>query len=92
MKLKDQLANLIKKYDVSSSHLSRETGIPSSTLSDWLAGSSPKNLEQLKKLANYFKVSIDYLCFGESHISEFEQYKNEINAGVYEVILRRVKK
>jgi hypothetical protein len=49
-------------------------------------------LEQLKKLANYFKVSIDYLCFGESHISEFEQYKNEINAGVYEVILRRVKK
>lgn len=64
MNLKDQLAFLIKKNVISSSHLSRETAIPSSTISDWLAGSSSKNLDQLKGMANYFNVTIDYLCFG----------------------------
>lgn len=92
MHLKEQLEHLIKQYGINVSNLSKFSGVPNSTISDWLGGSNPKNISQVKKVADYFDVSIDYLCFGEiKQQTEINQYKDEINAGVFEVVLRRIK-
>lgn len=70
-------------------------GISVKTLHNWLSDQKPKDLEQVKKVADFFQISIDSLCFGEgikSTQEAIENYRDEINAGVFEVVLRRVKK
>lgn len=57
--------------------------------------SQKKNLDQTRAVASVFGLSIEELCYGEkpeiskTGLSEFE---DEINAGIFEVVLRRVKK
>ena len=41
--------------------ISKDTGIPQSTLSDWKLGKSDLKLDKLKILANYFGVDISEL-------------------------------
>lgn len=79
---------------MNASDLSKKVGISKSTISDWLAGSSPKNIIQVKAVADFFDCSIEFLCFSESEKdqSPINQYNDEINAGIFEVVLRRVKK
>ena len=40
--------------------VSKATGIPQSTFSDWKSGRSKPKLEKLKLIADYFEVSVDY--------------------------------
>ena len=40
--------------------VSLETGIPKSTFSEWKAGRSNPKIEKLKKIADYFGVTVDY--------------------------------
>lgn len=96
MVLKSILKKLIKEKGLSVAHLSRSSKVPLQTLHGWLNGSEPKSLKQVKAVADYLKVDLDYLCFGiqpkrESKF-EFQEFQDEINAGVFEVVLRRVKK
>lgn len=93
MILSRQLKNLLKDRDVTVAQLARATMISAKTLYQWLNGQSPKNLIQVRKVADYFKVTIDYLAFGvlQKNNSELTDYKTEINAGVFEVILRKQK-
>ena len=81
---------------MTASQLSRLTGVAQTTLSEWLAGSTPKDLRKVKKVADHFEITIDELCFGTGAKSKansvIEAYEDEINAGVFEVLLRRVKK
>jgi len=93
MNLKEQLSELLLQRHMSAAELSKEIGIPKSTISDWLSGTSPRNIAHVKKVADYFEVSLDYICFGEtSKQNEINEYQDEINAGVFEVVLRRIKK
>ncbi|MBF0361971.1 MAG: helix-turn-helix transcriptional regulator [Oligoflexia bacterium] len=107
MELKNILKKLIKERDTSIAKVSRTTKIPSKTIYNWLSGSEPKSFLQVKRVADYFEVSLDYLCFGiePNKIHEgnsvtsrgmssetIERYNDEINAGVFEVVLRRIKK
>ena len=66
MHLDKQLKALLKEYGINTLKLSKLSGAPNSTFSDWLGGSSPKNISQVKIIADYFSVSIDFLCFGEN--------------------------
>lgn len=83
----------MREKDVTSAQVSRATGISKQTLSNWLNGIPAKNVVQLKKVADYFGVSVDYLCFGEEEKKKeiFKEYENEIKAGIFEVVLRKVK-
>ena len=97
MKLKSNLRDVLYKREMSASELARATKLPKQTINDWLNGSSPKNLNQLKIVADYFGVSIDQLVFGEAQqvkpMNAIEEFvDNEIYAGKYEVILRRIVK
>ncbi len=90
MKLKEQLEYYLVIKGISASRLSKLSGVSKSTISDWLSGTNPRNISQVKKVADVFGVSLDELCFGK--IENIKNYQDEINAGVFEVVLRRIKK
>jgi len=93
MQLKTILKRLIKEKGLTITGLSRTTKVPLQTLHGWLQGSEPKSLRQVKAVADQLDVDLDYLCFGiESKNETFSTFKDEINAGIFEVVLRRVKK
>ena len=93
MTLNKQLKTLLKEKDITIAQLARATKISAKTLYQWLNGQSPKNLVQVRKVADYFAVTIDYLAFGiiQKNNLELIDFKNEFNAGVFEVILRKQK-
>lgn len=99
MRLKDNLRELIKANGITVAHLSRATKIPLQTIHGWLSGVEPRSLKQVKIIADYFSVSIDELCFEvphkkrkDSRKNKIEEFQDEINAGTFEVVLRRIKK
>lgn len=94
VKLQETLRKLISSNGITITHLSRATKVPLQTMHGWLQGVAPKNISQVKKVADYFKITIDELCFGTKVKSDkdfLNKFENEINAGVFEVVLRRVK-
>lgn len=56
---------LCEKNGVTPYKVGKETGIATSTLSDWKNGKSTPKQNKLKLLADYFKVSVDYLMTGK---------------------------
>lgn len=50
---------------VKDADVARETGITKSTFTDWKNGRSIPGNEKMKKIADYFSVSLDYLLTGE---------------------------
>ena len=64
-KLRHILKSLLSENKLTASELSRKTEVSKQVLSDWLAGVKPRNIEQVKAVAEYFRISMDYLCFGE---------------------------
>lgn len=65
MKLEDVLSKLLEKNHMSLSDLSRVTKIQVSTLHGWTNVVNTKNISQLIVKADFFSLSLDYLCFGE---------------------------
>ncbi len=55
---------LLRANDTSVYRVSKETGIPASTFSDWKTGRSTPKAEKLKKIARFFDVSLEYLLDG----------------------------
>lgn len=91
--LSKNLKRLLNERDMTVAELSRATSIAPQTLNNWLSGQEPRSLLQLGKVAKYFSVSVDFLAYGvKDHKSPIQQFHDEINAGVFEVVLRRVKK
>lgn len=58
-------AELRDRYGLSDYAVSKGTGVGRSTLSDWKTGKHIPNRENLKKIADFFSVTIDYLMSGE---------------------------
>lgn len=59
--------NLCKKTRVKPSNVAVETDIPVGSITAWKKGTEP-NTKALKRIANYFNVSIDYLLGREDQI------------------------
>lgn len=56
----EKFAKLLAQKGVSAYAVSKATGIPRSTFSDWKAGRSVPKAMKLKKIAEYFCVNVDY--------------------------------
>ena len=69
---------LLKERNVTAYRVSKETGITQSTLSDWKRGRSTPKSENMKKIADYFGISIDYLMTGKEQ-NDKEPRVNPIN-------------
>lgn len=68
---------------VKDSHVAAATGVGKSTFSDWKKGRSTPKQEKLKKIADYFEVSIEYLMTGEdasvsNEDDELREYLEEL--------------
>ena len=96
--LNSHLKQLLKRKDMTVAQLSRATAIPPQTLNNWLSGQEPRKLSQVKIVADYFGVSLDELLYKieipeqRKINTDIREFSEEINAGIFEVVLRRVKK
>lgn len=61
---------LCQERGVNASGVCRDTGIQKNTISQWKTGKTNLKADKLKKLADYFGVSIDYLMTGEGSEKE----------------------
>lgn len=61
---------LLQKYDLTAYKVSKETGITQSTLSDWKRGRSTPKTENMKKIADYLGVTVEYLMTGKESNAE----------------------
>jgi len=94
IKIKTILKKLLHEHDITAAQLGRACKIPPQTINNWLSGQEPRSLNQIKAVADHFNVSVDYLVYGkeEKKKEPIEELREEINAGIFEVVLRRVKK
>ena len=69
IKIIDQL---LKKNDISDAFLIKECLLNHSALYHWRKGVARPTFDALVKIADYFKVSLDYLCDRETPQSEIQ--------------------
>lgn len=94
IKFKIILKKLLQEHDLTAAQLARACKIPPQTINNWLAGQEPRSLIQIRKVADYFEISVDYLVYGQEKIKKelISEYNDEINTGVFEVVLRRIRR
>lgn len=102
MKLGATLTKLLKEKRLTIRKLASITGINHQTLSEWKVDRTPRNMNDVKKVAKALDVTFHYLMFGEeeetSQESLLRQYmeskgeKGEILFGEFEVVLRPLRK
>lgn len=63
------LCELMQKRGVSSYKLAKKIGVHVSTVTNWKEGNSPK-IEHLKKVADYFGVTVDDLLSDNQSTTE----------------------
>ena len=98
MNLRKQLLLYIEARDITASQLARKAGVPKQTVSRWLGGQSPKDISQVKSVADVLKTSVDNLCFG-SGLEKASEKTTDLStligdewvSGLFEVKLRRIK-
>jgi transcriptional regulator with XRE-family HTH domain len=92
MNLKKQLKLYLANKGLTASELSRISGVPKQSLSDWLAGSSPRDIRTVKKVADALEVTLDHLVFGDGvAVLQESVPANEWMSGIYEVKFRKIK-
>ncbi len=58
-------ARLLNQRNLKAADVCRGTGLPSSLFSEWKRGKSTPKADKMKKIADFFEVSVDYLLNGE---------------------------
>ena len=94
LQFRKNLKELIIQKGVTIVFLSQTTKIPLQTIHGWLSGTSPRNLYQLKILAEYFEISIHTLCFekiDDKKKIEIDVLEDIIASGKFEIILKKIK-
>ena len=89
MKLKEMLRLQLKEKGITATALSKKSGVPLQTLNNWLAGTKPRDFNQVKATADILGVTLDYLVYG----NEVKNLKPEdlVSFGSFDVFLRRNK-
>lgn len=89
IQLADSLKRLMTERNLTVSSISRKTGINKSTIHNYCNGVVPRNLPQLKKLAELFEISLTDLIFNTEKVPN-PKNKNQNLEGKYEVIIRKI--
>ena len=56
---------LLQKHNITAYKVAKETGVTQTALSNWKSGRSTPTTKTLKKIADYFGVTVDYLMTGK---------------------------
>lgn len=62
----DRLDDVLKQKDWTMTDLARDMGIPSRTLTSWMRKTRVPKIDAIWFLADYLKISIDYLIGREN--------------------------
>lgn len=90
------LQALLLERNLSVRKLAKDISLPHKTVNEWIGNFArmPREPEVVRKIADYFNVSVHFLLFGEedprSSISDFLE-KTELHAGLYEITIKKVK-
>lgn len=79
-------SKLLHDYGVTPYKVSKETGVSQSTLSDWKLGKVTPKSDTMKKIADYFGVSIDYLMTGKEADDKDPQLKPKDEKDIKEIL------
>jgi transcriptional regulator with XRE-family HTH domain len=97
MFLKNQLRFHLERHGMTASALAKKSGVPKQSISGWLAGSNPRDVRQIKRVADILNVSVDNLLFGngqdkdKQRVTELEAFAGDgWISGLFEIRLRRV--
>ena len=63
--------SLLEKNNLKNSDVAKATGISNMTLSDWKHGKSTPKSDKLKKIADFFHVSLTFLMTGKEPEPDF---------------------
>lgn len=99
MNLKKQLKLYLELRDMTAAQLARKASVAKQSISGWLAGSNPRDVRQIKRVASVLGISVDHLMFGDGKDQQAEK-TIELDAlmgdgwisGIFEVKFRRVRK
>ena len=84
MAIADKYLQLLEERNVKTAEVSRKTGIPYSTLNEWSKGKTKKiSGENLKKLAAYFDVPVDYFYTNVSDQTELKEILERDSTSYY---------
>lgn len=77
---------LLQKSGLSTYRVSKDTGIAQSVFSSWKNGISTPKQDKMKKIADYFGVSVEYLMTGKEKDGGEIYYLNDETAQVAQEI------
>ncbi len=91
LKIQIVLKRLMKEQNETLSSLSKSTGVPKSTISDWLSNRTP-NPVQAVKIAKHLGVSLHFLLFDELDTQDPIQkiMKEDVFSGTFEINIKRI--
>ena len=82
----DIFEKLCEERNVTPYRVCKETGLTTSTISNWKAGRYTPKQDKMKKIAEYFGVTVDYLMKGEEKEDLNGYYLNEETAAIAQEI------
>lgn len=100
MAFSKNLKKIMKERNVSPKELSEATGIPRSSIGDWLAGTEPRLNESVLKVSRFFGCSLDFLMTGiepeentlKKILGQSDESYTEIHSGVYRLKIEKLLK
>lgn len=72
----DRMKNIMDKAGLNAKQLTTELGISNSSFSDWKKGKGSPSVSVLKKFAEYFDESLDYIILGKKNSSNMLELSN----------------
>ena len=72
---------LCRNHGISPNKVARILGIGPSSFTDWKKGSTPRT-DKLKKIADYFGVSVEYLMTGQEKSTPVQEDESAIDAAL----------
>jgi hypothetical protein len=92
MNLKFQLEYYLRIYSINPTMLARMAKVPRQNISNWLMNQKPKDVEQVKRVADVFQVSLDHLLFGNAAENKTSRNENQDwISGTFEIKIRKLK-
>ena len=93
IKIATNLTSLMKSKNLSLRELSKQAGIPYTTLQEWTANRTPRNPVQFQKVANVLGVTMHFLLFGKDDPQEPIQkiLKDDFFSGTFEISIKKVR-
>ena len=94
MKLSQTLSKICTERKLNLSKLAKETGVPIQTIHGWTEGRKAVNLAHLRKVAEYLKIPIFELLYGERDSFELssEEILRELFSGDIRVTVHKIEK